>query len=260
MLLDAMHGDPRVHVASNRHGVLSVLPWLEHMACFTELCVFQKYTRQDLSQSPFQVTSILHNVSRSPSATAESSAAWHTMTPLRSTSAASAQALFGSMDPLHRSRWSTVAEPPATGAHGQAPSAPSPEVLCRHRGCDQGRAWALSRTTVLDFVAADQAFRSTHVPSKPYDWAGVDVTTHIHMLLLTRWFAKHGVFDILGPVVDCDPTHPASAYLTFLTRAGHVVPRACHEVRFHQHKKIPCLSYSRFVQRWFIVLRWSDRM
>jgi hypothetical protein len=44
-LLDWMHGDPRLNVSSNRYGMLQIMPDVEHMDCYAELCVFQKYSK-----------------------------------------------------------------------------------------------------------------------------------------------------------------------------------------------------------------------
>ena len=48
MVLDWMHGDPRLSNASNKHGLLAIMPDLEHMDCYPEMCVFQKFSEHDM--------------------------------------------------------------------------------------------------------------------------------------------------------------------------------------------------------------------
>ena len=48
-MLDWMHGDPRLTLESNRHGLLKIMKDVEHMDCYPEMCVFQKFALADLA-------------------------------------------------------------------------------------------------------------------------------------------------------------------------------------------------------------------
>jgi hypothetical protein len=55
-LLGFMHGDPSVVTPE---GILTVLPEMEHLACFPELCVLQKYSRANLDTSMYAAGCLL---------------------------------------------------------------------------------------------------------------------------------------------------------------------------------------------------------